>query len=326
MSELKIGWRILPVIVILFVIIGAAIGLWIGAVGWPVKIANVDATDLKPSAQDEMIVLIADTYAYDQDLDHAKSRLAELKDKNISARVAALAKENAAQNQPSAADLAALAIALGARDEQIALIVTTLTPTITPSPMPTETLPPSLTPPATPTWTPTATITPTRTPTRRPTVTPTHTPVPIPPTNWIPALAEWPSAVKYQDISASVAPGQKFWHLAKAMFCDLKDKHDYCQDLPGGGSGTSTYVMLIDANGTRTTAPLVVTKSDGKTATADDIGVQKSAGDMCNCNYSFPSSGWLIQVGGAPSDKMSGLTLPTNYHVRYFLTFQLVTR
>ena len=110
------------------------------------------------------------------------------------------------------------------------------------------------------------------------------------------------------------------------MFCDLKDKHDYCQDLPGGGSGTSTYIILIDANGARTTAPLVVTKSDGKTATPDDIGVQKSAEDMCNCNYSFLSSGWLIQVGGAPSDKVSGMDLPTHYHVRYFVTFQLVTR
>ncbi|MCI0478856.1 MAG: hypothetical protein L0Y55_21650, partial [Anaerolineales bacterium] len=64
----------------------------------------------------------------------------------------------------------------------------------------------------------------------------------------------------------------------------------------------------------------------------------------------FLSNGWSIQVGGAPSvtvittpsakvsgtpsvrvssilsDKMSGLGLPGNRHVRYFLTFQLVTR
>ena len=322
MSELKIGWRVLPVIVILFVIIGAAIGLWIGAVGLPVQIANVDATDLKPSAQDEMIGLIADTYAYDQDLDHAKSRLAELKDKNISARVAALAKENAAQNQASAADLAALAIALGARDEQIALIVTTLTPTITPSPMPTETLPPSLTPPATPTWTPTATITPTRTPTRRPTVTPTPKPAPIPPTNWIPAFPnEWPPDAKYEPVN--VAPGQKYWHLAKAIYCDQDDEHDYCQNMPGGGEGVGTYIMFIGGG-----APISVTGKDGKSLNLE----AKAAGDMCNCTYSFPSNGFTVQVAGAPSDKISGLALYSvkaklsNWHVRYFLWFQQVTR
>jgi hypothetical protein len=270
-----------------------------------------------------MLTLVADTYAYDKDLDRAKSRLNELKDKNIGVRISALAKKFAAQNQPAAANLAALALALGETDPHIALIAATVTPTPTLTPTPTEPPIPTLTPPATPTWTPTATLTPTRTATRRPL---TPTPKPVPPTNWIPPLAEWPSGAKYQDASASVAAGQKYWRLVKAMFCDLKDKHDYCRDLPGGESGTSTYVMLIDANGARTTAPLIVTKSDGKTATPDDIGIQKSAEDMCNCNYSFPSYGWLIQIGGAPSDKMSGLSLPMNYHVRYFLTFQLVTR
>ena len=362
MNEVKFGWRVLPIVLVLFLIVGLGIGMGIGWVGWPVQIANVDATDLKPSAQDEMITLIADTYAYDQDLDRAKSRLAELKDKNSGARVAALAKESAAQNRPSAANIAALAIALGENDPQIVLIAATVTPTPTMTPPPTEPPIPTLTPPATPTWTPTATITPTRTATRRPTST--ATPKPIAPTNWIPPLGEWPSAAKYQDISASITTGQKFWHLAKGMFCDLKDTHDYCQDLPGGGSGTSTYVILLNEDGTRASASLIVTKSDGKTATADDIGIQKSADDMCNCNYSFLSSGWLIQVGnlmpeknatptieratptigrsgtptaqrgtptsdrnsGIPSDRVSGLSLPQHYHVRYFLTFQLMTR
>jgi hypothetical protein len=323
-DEVRLARRALPVIIAVFLTIGLAIGLWIGWMAMPVQITHVDVTDLKPSAQDELIVLIADTYTYDKDLEGAQSRLSELKDKTVSVRVAALTKAHAAQNQNSAANLAALAIALGETDPQIALIAATVTPTPTTTPTPTQPPIPTLTPPATPTWTPTATLTPTRTPTRRP--TPTMTPKPIAPTNWIPPLAEWPSAAKYQDVGGSVPPGQKFWHLAKAMFCDLKDKHDYCQDLPGGGSGTSTYIMLIDANGARTTAPLIVTKADGKTATPDDIGIQKSAADMCNCNYSFLSSGWLIQVGGAPSDKISGLSLPQNYHVRYFLTFQSVTR
>lgn len=348
-DEPTLTWRALLSVGAIFLIGGLAIGLWIGWVGWPLQIANVDAIDLKPSAQDELIVLIADTYAYDRDAARAQARLAELKDKNIGERVAALAKQAAAQNQSSAANLAALTIALGVSDSQIALIVTTLTPTVTPTLAPTDTPTPSVTPSATPPWTPTATISPTRTATRRlPSFTPK--PAPLAPTIWIPGFPTgWPSGAKYEP--AHVSPGQKFWYLTKALFCDLNDKHDYCQDLPGGGSGTSTYVMLLDSNGGRTSAPLLVTKHDGKIAGPDDIGIEKSADDMCRCNYSFLSSGWTIQVGSAPipsgsgtpstkvsitpnvkvsgsipSDKVSGLSLPMNYHVRYFLTFQLVTR
>ncbi|MBM3129582.1 MAG: hypothetical protein FJ009_13265 [Chloroflexi bacterium] len=323
-EEVRLTWRALSVVVGVFLIGGLAIGLWIGWVAWPPEIANVDAADLKPSAQDDLIVLIADTFAYDQDVARAKTRLAELKDQNVAARVTALAKQSAAQNQSSAANLAALALALGVSDSQIALIVTTLTPTLTPTPLPTDTPTPSLVPSATPTWTPTATNTPTRTATRR-LASATPKPAALAPTIWIPAFpSEWPPGAKYEAVN--VASGQKFWRLTKAMFCDSNDKHDYCQDLPGGGTGTSTYVMLLGSTGARANAPLVVTKQDGKTASADDIGVEKSPDDMCRCNYSFLSSGWVIQVGGAPSDKMSGLGLPGNRHVRYFLTFQLVTR
>jgi hypothetical protein len=170
--------------------------MWIGWVGWPVQIANVDASDLKPSAQDEMIVLVADTYAYDKDLDRATSRLAELKDKRVSERVASLAKKYAAQDQSSAANLAALALALGETDPQVALIAATITPTPTQTAMPTEPPIPTLTPPATPTWTPTATLTPTRTATRRPSAT--ATPKPITPTIWIPGFpGGWPPDARY---------------------------------------------------------------------------------------------------------------------------------
>lgn len=84
--------------------------------------------------------------------------------------------------------------------------------------------------------------------------------------------------------------------------------------------------MLINASGARASAPLIVTKPDGKLAGVEDINVEKSPNDMCLCNYGFLSKGWTIQVGNAPSDKISGLALPENQHVRYFLTFQLVTR
>lgn len=316
---MKFGWRILPIVTLFFLIVGLAIGLWIGWVGMPVQITNVDATDLKLSAQEEMIALIADAYAYDQDLDRAKTRLAELKDKNSGERVAALAKKYAAQNQPSAVNLAALALALGVNDPQVALIAATVTPTPTLTPTPTEPLIPTLTPPATPTWTPTPTITPTRTATRRPTVSPTPKPAAIAPTNWLPAFpVEWPGGVKYEP--ANVAPGQKFWHLAKAIYCDIRDTRFDCPHLPGGSDGLGIYVLLIGGK-----APLVV---NGSIETLED----KSSDPYCQCTYERFPDGKTIQVGSYPSDKISGLALSSvrtqipQTHVRYFLTFELVTR
>lgn len=335
-DEVKFAWRAFPIAIAFFLAVGAAIGLWIGWVGWPVQIANVDVTDLKLSAQDQMIVLVADTYAYDQDLDRAKTRLGELKDKNVGDRVAALAKKFAAQNQSSAANLANLAIALGASDPEIALIAATVTPTPSLTPAPTEPPIATLTPPATPTWTPTATITPTRTATRRPAATPTRTLVPIPATAWLPNFpAGWPPGARFDAADTSkMTSGQKYWHLVKGTYCDLRDKHDYCQNMPGGNDQEGVWVSLLDETGARTSAPLIVTKPDGSTAKTSDIGEEKSASDMCDCNYSFFANGWPIQVGSPsndrssnpPSDRVSGLALPQNYHVRYFLTFQLVVR
>ena len=132
---------------------------------------------------------------------------------------------------------------------------------------------------------------------------------------------EWPGGAKYEPVN--VAPGQKFWHLAKAIYCDQDDEHDYCQNMPGGGKGTDTYIMFIGGG-----APIAVTGSDGKALSMEP----KAAGDMCNCAYSFLSNGYTIQVAGAPSDKISGLTLYSvnaklsQWHVRYFLWFQQVTR
>jgi hypothetical protein len=281
-------------------------------------------------AQEDWIVLTAKTFAYDQNSDTARVRLKQLNAPDAAERVANLAIIYASQKRPESTQLAALAVALGSTKEGIALLATTPEPVaqVVPTDAPAATLVnplipvPTLDPialTATPTHTITATVT--RAPTRRVTVTPTRPP--IAPTIWIPALTSWPSS-KYEP--ANVSAGQSYWHLVKGMFCELKDKHDYCQDLPGGDSGTSTYVMLINASGARSSAPLIVTKPDGKTATADDIGVEKSADDMCRCNYSFLSNGWIIQVGNSSGDRISGLSLPLNFHVRYFLTFQLVTR
>jgi hypothetical protein len=319
MSEVGLTWRGLPVVVGVFLLVGLGIGLFIGGVLWPPQIANVDVTDLKPSAQDEFIILVADAYAYDQDLPGAQKRLAELKDKNIGARVARLAKTSAAQNDASAANLAALAIALGETDAQIALIVTTLTPTVTSTAVPTDTPTPTLTPSVTPTFKPTATITPTRTATRRPVFSPTPKPAAIAPTVWLPAFpAEWPGGVRYEP--ANVAPGQKYWHLARALYCDIRDTRFDCPNLPGGSDGIGIYVLLVNGK-----APLVL---DGAPANLED----KSNDPYCQCTYELFPDGKTIQVGNFPSDKIGGLALSSvktkvpQTHVRYFLTFELVTR
>lgn len=136
------------------------------------------------------------------------------------------------------------------------------------------------------------------------------------PPQWLPDRSQWPPSTSLQSVTAT--PGSQYWHLVKALYCDFNDSRNNCPNLPGGGAGTSTYVMLIDASGNRTDAPLLSPSGQ----------VQKSSSDMCNCNYTFEDSGTPIQIGGAPSDSISGLILYsvqtklTRYHVRYFLTFQ----
>ena len=332
MPELSLGSRVLIIVILIGLLCGLGFGLYVAWVMWPVQVTDVDIPDLKASSQEEYIILTASTFAYDQDLAKAQSRLDLLKDAKINSRIAALAQSLASDNKPEAAYVAALAVALGNQDNAIALIATTATPTITLTPTATPTRLPTQTPTLTPTLTRTPTLTPTVTLTPRPRATATKRPptaVPIAAPVWIPSsLSAWPpGGIKYEPVNlASIAPGQKFWHLARAMFCDLNDKHDYCQDLPGGGYQEGIWVSLIGSGGWRENAPLLVTKGDGSLATVNDIGPQKSADDMCNCNYAFFANGWPIQVGGAPSDKISGLSLPQNYHVRYFITFQLLTR
>lgn len=335
MTELKFSSRLLIVIAVSGLAVGIITGLVLGWLVWPVQVANVDVPDLNASSQDEMIVLVANTYALDHNLPQAKTRLAQLNDPKINDRLATLTKKYNTQKNPDAANLALLAVALGNTDRQIALIATTPTPTATNTATPTDT--PTITPtftatPETPTLTPTSTMTPTRTATRRPVATATLKPAPIAPTAWLPSFpGEWPPGAKFEPVN--VAPGQKYWHLARALYCDDRDTRNDCPNLPGGDTGTNIYVMLIGAGGWRESSPLKIIKDDGSIATVDDLGPEKPANDMCNCNYSFIANHWPVMVGGAyPSDKISGLGLYSvrmkiqNAHTRYYLTFQLVTK
>jgi hypothetical protein len=319
MTELLSAPRLLWIIIIVGLLCGLGLGIFVAWMLWPVQVTDVDVPDLKSSSQEDYIILTASSYVYDQDLDKAQSRLAQLKDPSILSRIAALARSLAGDSRPEAAYVAELAVALGNQETSIALIAKTATPTVTLTPRPTST------PTLVPTIKPTATTTPTVTLTPRPRATATPKLAAIPPTVWMPSsLSEWPGGVKYEPIS--VGAGQKYWHISKAIFCDLNDKHDYCQDMPGGGQQEGIWVSLIGPTGARETAPLNVRKPDGTPAGVNDIGPEKSADDMCNCNYAYFANGWPIQVTGAPSDKISGLAMNQQYHVRFFITFQLLTR
>jgi len=313
------------VVVALALTTGLAFGIWLGLTLWPLEVSNVDVRDLNPAAQEELVVLTADTFALDGDLDRARERLKQINDPKVEDRVAILAQNYALQKDPSASHLALLAEALGATNPNLGLIARTATPTATLTRTPTLTGTPTARPSSTPTLSPSPTITPTRTATRR--ATPTRTAVPVG-TFWLPEFpAKWPGGVKYEPVN--VAPGQKYWRVVKAVYCDSNDENDYCQNLPGGPLGTDTYVSLLGPGGERTSAPLsIVNASDGKVLEMPE----KSASDMCNCNYSWQSNGFTVQVIGAPSDKLSGMALfsmkarLSNWHVRYFITYQLLTR
>ncbi len=329
MIETRVGPLAIIFAIVGGLIVGLVLGLLIGWLVWPVQATNVDVPDLNNAAQDDYIVLTASAFAYDQDLVRAEERLALIKDAHINERVAILAKTLAAQNRQEAGYVAMLALALGAEDDMLARLAATATPTPSLTPTPTQTR--TVTPTATPTVAATATLTATRTRTAVPKATATPKPAPVAGTEWIPGFpGEWPPGAKFTP--ANAAPGQKYWHLTKALYCDDRDQRNDCPNLPGGDVGTNVYVMLSPEGGGRAGAALLVDKGNGNYATVDDIGPEKPANDMCNCNYSFMANGWPISVAGAPSDTVSGLALYSvrmklpQAHTKYFLWFQTVTR
>ncbi len=93
-----------------------------------------------------------------------------------------------------------------------------------------------------------------------------------------------------------------------------------CADMPGGIEGIGIYVTLVGSK-----APLVL---NGKVTTPED----KSNDPQCRCTYELFPDGSTLQVANYPSDMISGLVLKSvkesrpQTHVRYFLTFQLVTK
>ncbi len=209
------------------------------------------------------------------------------------------------------------------------------TPTFTP--MRNSTFTPTRTRTSTATFTrtstrPPATNTPLALATNTPRPPPTALPKPPAVTEFDPPLANWPN-VYFEPVQ--VAPGQPYWHLAKAIYCDAYSENDPrlryfgCDQLPGGNAGTTIYVMTggadIDA----------IRGGVNYGDRPDVIGDKKSPGDMCQCTFAIFVSDYRLSVRGLPSDGIGGFCLcsrngsniPDGHaHVRYFLYFAIATR
>jgi hypothetical protein len=312
---------------------GVSIGLYVGWIALP-QLGNVDISNLKATSQDDYIALVARTYAYDQDLDLARERLAQLKDSKILERVANLALTYAGQNKSEAAQIASLALALGSRDDEVAIIAMTPSAALASLTTPTSTATLVVPVGTTPTSTQINSGNPINTPTRRPSgviatrtvqLTRTAIPAPIAPTTFLPtSFGNWPGGFRVDP--ANVPAGQQYWHLTRAIYCDYPETQYGCKEgagyptLPGGQGSIGVWVTLVGGK-----APLIL---DDKLTALED----KSADTQCQCTYSLDFPGPSIQVSNYPSDKIIGAantgakTGFPNQHVRYFFTFQLMTR
>lgn len=353
--------RTIIIIILLALAAGTALGVYVATSFTTEPTAPVPgALELSKDAHADYILNVAQAYAMDGNLNLAQDRLARLQDPQIASRVETLALETANQRNAAAQQLARLAVALGSQIKSLVALYTSPTPSTTrtatnasgpvfsnvratQTPYLSPTLFPTQTPEpkyvvvpnenpfvVLPTDTPTITPTPrpaTRAP--RPTITPTPTQVPPPPPpEWQPGFpGGWPPGVYY--IPANVQPGEKYWRLVKAVYCDFVEENFGCPDRPGNRSGTSIYVI----NGG---APIDVIRPDGKNIGGDpsQVGDLKAPTDPCECSWTFLVSDYKVSVAGAPSDAIGGFSLYTvggnvlagHAHVRYFLYFDYVTR
>lgn len=387
MTETRFTWRWLLVIALVGIIMGLVFGL---AMGWLVfpTIGSSNIAGLSGSAQNDYIVLVANTYSYDQDLPRAKQRLNQLQDKDVKTRVERLAKALAARKDPSAANVADLAVALGSESselQELALVAandgwgadagtvdqaepTKIARVSAQQEEPTQEAPAEATAKPTkarkkkPTATPTAqAVEPTSEPeptqaapkptaVPKPTdVPPTAAPQPAPiTTEFNPEFpAKWWDDIKF--IPANVAPGQQYWKLKSARFCDWapEERFDSCQGFPGGSSGVGIWIMTVDENGACVTTDVKDILNDGSRhpLTPDMIKTISFPWNPYNlsCDKDYEKEmygeGNTISVDGLPSDTITSLQLcakspPAGYnpppcghaHVRYFLIFQRATR
>jgi hypothetical protein len=202
-------------------------------------------------------------------------------------------------------------------NNKVAYAVATETPVPTKTPLPTKTPTPK------PTSTPAPKAVPTKVPTAAPVAAAPVAPVapPLPPRFIDPRLGDGPQVLPHLDkvkiAPANVAHGQKFWYVKSLKF----------EDITESSNDHTIYVKIYDESGKRTSAKIRAWGEGSGDYPADAIP-EKSADDMCDCNYGvfMYGDGYSIQVVSEyPSDIVSGMIMPMRRHVNYKIQFQLVT-
>ncbi len=107
------------------ILLGLALGIGVGlALGWylPINPVQTDPSVLSPQWQSDWILMTAEAYSLDGNLDAARQRVAMLSANNPAARVVQRGQEAIAEGLPPAyiGALARLAAALGARPQTLA--------------------------------------------------------------------------------------------------------------------------------------------------------------------------------------------------------------
>ncbi|MFN2245393.1 MAG: hypothetical protein ACK2U2_24100 [Anaerolineae bacterium] len=240
---------IIAVLVILGFTVGAALGLLLGWVVWPVELVNTSIADLAPEYKEEYVLLVASAYVADEDLEKAQARLTLLEVPNVNGWLSAQIDSYiaAGRDQADIQALAALADALGVSSPQMLAYLATDTPVPTDTPLPTPTPLPTDTPTATP-MPPTETPTPLPTETPEPTATaapPTDTPKPEPtntPKPAVPTNTPKPAATNTPKPTSPPA-GPDFVVIEQRM-------KSVGEDSQGCDWGDHTiYISVVDANG-----------------------------------------------------------------------------
>ncbi len=118
--------------------------------------------------------------------------------------------------------------------------------------------------------------------------------------------------------ATGLAHGQKYWRVTRVKF----------ENIDESGSDHTIYVKILDENGKRVEGKNLQVTSDTGGGVFPDQPTEKSASDMCDCNFNYPmyGDGYNVQiVGDLPSDKVAGMVMPLRRHVNYKITYQLST-
>ena len=202
----------------------------------------------------------------------------------------------------------------GAGNEKVAYAVASATP------LPTKTPRPTATPKPKPTSAPVKRVVPAA-------VAPTATPVPqpvatLPPIQWDPRLGNGPQVLPHLEnvrlIPAQVAHGQKFWRVIIVKF----------ENIDESGNDHTIYVKILGEDGKRVDGKKLQVTSDTTGEVFPDQPTEKSASDLCDCNYNYPlyGDGYDVKIiDQYPSDEVAGMIMPLRRHVNYRVTYQLVT-